>query len=140
MTARWSRGERTFRTKEAFLTCSLSANGAAESEHGTPAAGTRPSVEAPPARGVPMPIQNAVHHPKPPGPPPYPPGPPRRPIPPPAQPPLPPVGGPVLYAAAAPGATGTDPVLDRLLEERIVFLGREVDDELANRIRAQLLL
>jgi ATP-dependent Clp protease protease subunit len=31
-------------------------------------------------------------------------------------------------------------VLDRLLEERIVFLGREVDDEIANRITAQLLL
>jgi ATP-dependent Clp protease protease subunit len=31
-------------------------------------------------------------------------------------------------------------VLDRLLEERIVFLGREVDDEIANRISAQLLL
>jgi ATP-dependent Clp protease protease subunit len=31
-------------------------------------------------------------------------------------------------------------VLDRLLEERIVFLGREVDDEVANRITAQLLL
>jgi ATP-dependent Clp protease protease subunit len=35
---------------------------------------------------------------------------------------------------------GVDPVLDRLLEERIVFLGREVDDEIANRISAQLLL
>jgi ATP-dependent Clp protease protease subunit len=31
-------------------------------------------------------------------------------------------------------------VLDKLLEERIVFLGREVDDEVANRISAQLLL
>ena len=31
-------------------------------------------------------------------------------------------------------------MLDRLLEERIVFLGREVDDEIANRISAQLLL
>jgi ATP-dependent Clp protease protease subunit len=31
-------------------------------------------------------------------------------------------------------------VFDRLLEERIVFLGREVDDEIANRISAQLLL
>jgi ATP-dependent Clp protease protease subunit len=31
-------------------------------------------------------------------------------------------------------------VFDRLLEERIVFLGREVDDEIANRITAQLLL
>ncbi|WP_370645537.1 ATP-dependent Clp protease proteolytic subunit [Pseudonocardia sp. DSM 110487] len=41
--------------------------------------------------------------------------------------------------AAAP-SIGTDPVLDKLLEERIVFLGREVDDEIANRISAQLLL
>jgi ATP-dependent Clp protease protease subunit len=31
-------------------------------------------------------------------------------------------------------------VFDRLLDERIVFLGREVDDEIANRISAQLLL
>jgi ATP-dependent Clp protease protease subunit len=86
-----------------------------------------------------MQIQNAVHHPRPPVPPPYPPEPPRRPTPPPAQPPPPLVGGPVLYAAA-PQAPATDPVLDRLLEERIVFLGREVDDEIANRITAQLLL
>ncbi|MFD1528491.1 ATP-dependent Clp protease proteolytic subunit [Pseudonocardia aurantiaca] len=35
---------------------------------------------------------------------------------------------------------GADPVIDRLLQERIVFLGREVDDEIANRISAQLLL
>ncbi|MGH3586906.1 MAG: ClpP family protease [Pseudonocardia sp.] len=40
--------------------------------------------------------------------------------------------------AVAPAPT--DPVLDRLLEERIIFLGREVDDELANRVSAQLLL
>ncbi|WP_345603264.1 ATP-dependent Clp protease proteolytic subunit [Pseudonocardia adelaidensis] len=49
------------------------------------------------------------------------------------------MSGTVLYAAA-PGTAGTDPVLDRLFEERIVFLGREVDDEIANRISAQLLL
>ncbi|MHA6617223.1 ATP-dependent Clp protease proteolytic subunit [Pseudonocardia sp. DLS-67] len=78
-----------------------------------------------------MSIQDAVHHPRPPGPP-------HRPVPPPARPALPPIGGPVLYAATP--AAGTDPVLDRLLEERIVFLGREVDDEIANRISAQLLL
>ncbi|WP_246632290.1 ATP-dependent Clp protease proteolytic subunit [Pseudonocardia nigra] len=40
--------------------------------------------------------------------------------------------------AEPPG--GIDPVIDRLLGERIVFLGREVDDEIANRISAQLLL
>jgi ATP-dependent Clp protease protease subunit len=45
-----------------------------------------------------------------------------------------------LLRVDAPPATGGDPVLDRLLEERIVFLGREVDDEIANRITAQLLL
>ena len=43
-----------------------------------------------------------------------------------------------MTAVTAPSAT--DPVLDRLLEERIVFLGREVDDEIANRVSAQLLL
>jgi ATP-dependent Clp protease protease subunit len=80
-----------------------------------------------------MPIQNAVHHPRHP----YPPEPPHRPNPP-AQPPLPPSGGPVLHSTAVPSAA--DPVLDRLLEERIIFLGREVDDEIANRISAQLLL
>jgi ATP-dependent Clp protease, protease subunit len=89
-----------------------------------------------------VPISNAVHHPRPPFPPPpplpYPPEPPRRPAPPPAQ-PRPPVGGPVLYAEV-PVVPGTDPVLDKLLEERIVYLGREVDDEMANRINAQLLL
>lgn len=86
-----------------------------------------------------MSIQDAVHHPRPPLPPTYPPEPPRRPLLPPAPPaPLAIGGGPVLYAATP--AAGTDPVLDRLLEERIVFLGREVDDEIANRISAQLLL
>jgi ATP-dependent Clp protease, protease subunit len=34
----------------------------------------------------------------------------------------------------------TDPVLDRLLDERIVLLGTEVDDAAANRVTAQLLL
>jgi ATP-dependent Clp protease protease subunit len=90
-----------------------------------------------------VPISNAVHHPRPPFPPqpplPYPPEPPRRTEPPPSR-PLPPwVGGPVVDAAA-PAAAGPDPVLEKLLEERIVFLGREVDDEIANRISAQLLL
>ncbi|WP_098956010.1 ATP-dependent Clp protease proteolytic subunit [Pseudonocardia sp. N23] len=40
------------------------------------------------------------------------------------------------YAGAASG----DGLYDRLLEERIVFLGKEVDDAIANRITAQLLL
>jgi ATP-dependent Clp protease, protease subunit len=80
-------------------------------------------------------ITSAIHHPLP-----YPPEPPHRPTPPPAQPLAHPGSGPVLYAAAAAAPGGADPVLDRLLEERIVFLGREVDDEIANRISAQLLL
>ena len=63
---------------------------------------------------------------------------PHRTAPPPPQPLPPALRGPVMRAAAVPG--GLDPVLDRLLEERIVFLGREVDDEIANRISAQLLL
>jgi ATP-dependent Clp protease, protease subunit len=89
-----------------------------------------------------VPTSNAVHHPRPPFPPPpplpYPPEPPRRPTPPPAQ-PRPPVGGPVLYAEL-PVAPGTDPLLDKLLDERIVYVGREVDDETANRVSSQLLL
>ncbi len=44
--------------------------------------------------------------------------------------------GPVLQAAPA----GPDPVVERLLDERIVFLGSEVDDAVANRIVSQLLL
>jgi ATP-dependent Clp protease protease subunit len=36
--------------------------------------------------------------------------------------------------------SATDSVLDRLLDERIVLLGGEVDDAAANRITAQLLL
>src|ERR1700754_702161 len=63
---------------------------------------------------------------------------PHRPSSPPPQPLPPALRGPVMRAA--PAAPGPDPVLDRLLEERIVFLGREVDDEIANRISAQLLL
>ncbi|MGH3614255.1 MAG: ATP-dependent Clp protease proteolytic subunit [Pseudonocardia sp.] len=38
------------------------------------------------------------------------------------------------------GGSAADAVLDRLLGERIVFLGTEVDDAAANRITAQLLL
>jgi ATP-dependent Clp protease protease subunit len=35
---------------------------------------------------------------------------------------------------------GPDPVAERLLEERIVFLGSEVDDAVANRVVSQMLL
>jgi ATP-dependent Clp protease protease subunit len=76
------------------------------------------------------------------GPPPHPrpvPEPPGRPAPPAPQPLPPALRGPVLRVAPQ-AEPGVDPVLDRLLEERIVFLGREVDDEIANRITAQLLL
>jgi ATP-dependent Clp protease, protease subunit len=87
--------------------------------------------------------RTSADHPRPPYPPyrPEPPRPEPLPRPEPARSPalLPPsLGGLVMTAVAAPGAT--DPVLDQLLEERIVFLGREVDDEIANRISAQLLL
>ena len=37
-------------------------------------------------------------------------------------------------------ATLDDAVYERLLRERIVFLGREVDDVLANQLAAQMLL
>ncbi|HEX3590487.1 MAG TPA: ATP-dependent Clp protease proteolytic subunit [Pseudonocardiaceae bacterium] len=39
-----------------------------------------------------------------------------------------------------PGMTFNDAVFDQLLESRIVFLGSEVDDDVANRITGQLLL
>ncbi|MGI9093910.1 MAG: ATP-dependent Clp protease proteolytic subunit [Mycobacteriales bacterium] len=38
------------------------------------------------------------------------------------------------------GMTLHDSVFERLLRERIIFLGAQVDDEIANRISAQLLL
>lgn len=48
---------------------------------------------------------------------------------------------PYLAAGAAtPGMTLNDSVYEQLLRSRIVFLGSEVEDEIANRITAQLLL
>ncbi|APU15788.1 MULTISPECIES: ClpP family protease [Actinoalloteichus] len=41
---------------------------------------------------------------------------------------------------AGSGLNLSDSVFERLLQERIVFLGSEVNDEIANRITAQLLL
>ena len=35
---------------------------------------------------------------------------------------------------------GPDPLLDRLLDERIVYLGRDLDDAAAERVITQLLL
>jgi ATP-dependent Clp protease, protease subunit len=76
---------------------------------------------------------SATHRP---GPGPLVPAPLRRPVPPPPQ-PLPPALAGV--SQHAPDRV-SDAVLDRLLDERIVFLGTEVDDAVANRITAQLLL
>ncbi len=47
-----------------------------------------------------------------------------------------------MQAAIAEAATGTldDQLLTRLLYQRIIVLGREVDDQVANRLCAQLLL
>lgn len=59
------------------------------------------------------------------------------PAPPPPAAPLPPPGGPTLYPTPP---AGPDPVLDRLLDERIVYLGRESDDAAADRLITQLLL
>jgi ATP-dependent Clp protease protease subunit len=39
-----------------------------------------------------------------------------------------------------PGATPTEQLYQRLLGQRIVFIGAEIDDELANRVCSQLLL
>ncbi|WP_308294139.1 ATP-dependent Clp protease proteolytic subunit [Streptomyces sp. ST2-7A] len=48
---------------------------------------------------------------------------------------------PMPSAAADPIAGGLgDQVYNRLLSERIIFLGQAVDDDIANRITAQLLL
>ena len=45
-----------------------------------------------------------------------------------------------LRAAASAPSTLSDAVYERLLGERIVFLGREVDDAIANQLVAQMLL
>ena len=41
-------------------------------------------------------------------------------------------------AEAPPGSLITEQVFQRLLRHRIIFLGDQVDDELANRICAEL--
>lgn len=43
-------------------------------------------------------------------------------------------------AADGPAAGPQDTVYDRLLKERIIFLGSEVNDEIANKLCAQILL
>jgi ATP-dependent Clp protease protease subunit len=50
-----------------------------------------------------------------------------------------PMPGPVMRGAGG-GLNLTDSVYERLLRERIVFLGSQVDDPIANQICAQLLL
>ena len=46
----------------------------------------------------------------------------------------------ILEARSGSGMTLNDSVYDRLLRERIIFLGQPVDDTIANQICAQLLL
>jgi hypothetical protein len=45
-----------------------------------------------------------------------------------------------LKMAASSGLNLTDSVFERLLRERIIFLGTQVDDEIANKLCAQILL
>ncbi len=51
-------------------------------------------------------------------------------------------GGPVAprMADATAGLNLNDSVFERLLRERIIFLGSQVDDDIANRLCAQILL
>ena len=50
-------------------------------------------------------------------------------------------GGAVTMRRSAPASmTLSDSVFERLLQQRIVVLGQQVDDEIANRIAAQMLL
>lgn len=50
------------------------------------------------------------------------------------------VGGVVSRRAGVGVTSLSDSVFERLLQQRIVFLGQEVDDEIANKILAQMLL
>lgn len=45
-----------------------------------------------------------------------------------------------LLASAGAGMNLSDSVYERLLRERIIFLGTQVDDEIANKLCAQILL
>ncbi len=47
--------------------------------------------------------------------------------------------GPVMTSASA-GLNLSDSVFERLLRERIIFLGTQVDDDIANKLCAQILL
>jgi ATP-dependent Clp protease protease subunit len=51
------------------------------------------------------------------------------------------LGAPATMRRSAPASmTLSDSVFERLLQQRIVVLGQQVDDEIANRIAAQMLL
>ncbi|WP_460397498.1 ATP-dependent Clp protease proteolytic subunit [Actinophytocola sediminis] len=50
------------------------------------------------------------------------------------------VGSEVVNAASAGGLSWGDALYDRLLAHRIIVLGQQVDDEIANKICAQMLL
>ena len=45
-----------------------------------------------------------------------------------------------LMSADTAGMNLNDSVFERLLRERIIFLGSQVDDEIANKLCAQILL
>jgi ATP-dependent Clp protease protease subunit len=47
---------------------------------------------------------------------------------------------PVMRGGGGSAVSLSDAVYDRLLRERIILLGREVDDEIANQLSAQMLL
>src|SRR5436853_7774457 len=51
-----------------------------------------------------------------------------------------PAGNPIDRASAPSGMNLGDQVFERLLRERIIFLGTQVEDQMANQICAQLLL
>lgn len=46
----------------------------------------------------------------------------------------------IAMRSAGAGMNLTDSVFERLLQERIIFLGSQVDDEIANKLCAQILL
>lgn len=50
------------------------------------------------------------------------------------------MGSSPSMAGAAAGLNLSDSVYERLLKERIIFLGSQVDDEIANKLCAQILL
>ncbi len=90
------------------------------------------TTSTPPHRPVPEPPRRDPDRPGPAHPQPL-----RRPLPPTPQ-PLPPAAQswPVVHG----GPVGSEVVLDRLLDERIIYLGRELDEAAAERVITQLLL